>query len=1207
VYLNKLEIIGFKSFADKVGVDFDSGITAIVGPNGCGKTNIVDAVRWVIGEQKASVLRSSTMENVIFNGTKNRKPLGYAQVALTIENTKGILPSEYSEITITRRCFRDGQSNYLLNGVPCRLKDITSLFMDTGMGADAYSVIELKMVNEILSHRTQDRRKLFEEAAGITKYKERRRESLYKLEVAKENLTEANIEIRNRQRTVNAYEKIAQKQQEAKELSEKLKVIEIDYHQRRYSKLIDVTRQVEDDLRVKEEEREKIQSNLFENEKVIVKYKADLTSTEKRLNETRDKLDEIKKQISDINTSISISEQRIAFLKENIERFSKEKIELQNEIVRLNNLKNELDDKNTVLKNTIHLIDESLQQKKKSLDEVEEKVKHSKDELKDLTSKHSIISKTVIEKRSEYELIKSKLESQLSRCSKLTDENIANINKISELDKYNETIENESTRLNRHIEKKTQEYEELKKIKDSYIEELNRLDKDILNQTHEAEKLKDKIEFHNNLLETFEDYSEGVKFLVKDRKEKGAEIVIEGLEVADKFKVAIETALGEISNYLIVRDKEDAQKFIEILKEKQKGKVTFILKDNLYNTNLNMFQEEFTEIINHEGVYGWADKFIKCNDEHFLLFKYLLDEYIIVENIDTAYKLSKDNFIKFITLDGDIITNSFLRAGSSTNLESLKIGREKLIDAHKSQVEKIEAEIKKTQIEKNEIELKNSNLNIEPIFEEIQNTRSSILTLEGKLLQIQYQKGQINYQIDNNNKENESLTKSNKELSSQLDILINEIEVSENTKYQREKELDHFTSELETLADELTSRREEYNTYLIESTKIKAEFSNIEKEFARTADDILSKDSAIKTRTQESLNYEDEIRKNLEKLHTVDEHGNKTGLKDILQVLEERKNEAENDFNFIKSEYDVKKNLVDKLDTDQKELRDKRDNMIDFIHRNEMQLTKDRIEINEHKEKIGEEYSEEIVYTLYNDLEIFDFTKAKFEVDRIKFKLKQLGGTGQMELGIYEQEKKDLERMIDQKNDLIKAEDDLINLIEQINQTAQEKFKETFELIRNNFKRIFRELFMEGDEADLKLVSDPENPDPLDAKIDIIAKPRGKRPQLIDLLSGGEKTLTAIALLFSIYQVKPSPFCVLDEVDAPLDDANIDRFIKIIRKFSEDTQFIIVTHNKRTMEAADSMYGVTMAEEGISTIVNVKFSDQPAVVEDRNLTVDKDS
>jgi len=1194
LYLNKLEIIGFKSFADKVAIDFDSGVTAIVGPNGCGKTNIVDAVRWVIGEQKASVLRSSTMENVIFNGTRDRKALGYAQVSLTIENTKGILPSEYTEITISRRCFRDGQSNYLLNGVTCRLKDITSLFMDTGMGSDAYSVIELKMVNEILSHRTQDRRKLFEEASGITKYKERRREALYKLEIAKESLAEANIEIRNRQRTVNAYERIAQKQQEAKQISERLKVIEIDYHQRYLSKLIDETKQVEEELRIKEQQRETIQLDLNQNESVIDNFKSELSVTERKLNELREKLLRINLNISEVQNEISISEQRISYLQENIDRFSKEKIYIENQLEKLSTTKLEIESKIGILKSTIQLLDESRNNKKLALDEVEGKVKSSKDELKDLTIKHAAISRTVIEKRSEYELVKSKLENQLSRCSRLTEENIAGINKVTQYDKELQMLDEQHQQHKNKLEKQTIELNNRKKDKDNLEEDISQLEKDLVSKSHEIEKLKEKINFQVNLLETYEDYSEGIKYLVKEKKESKVHVVIDKLEVEDKFKVAIETALGEISNYLIVDDEASAHRFIEVLKEKQKGKITFILKNNLYNTGLNIFQEEFPEILNREGVYGWADMFIKCPDEYFLLYKYFLDEYIIVENIDIAKKLSKDNFIKFITLDGDIITNSFLRAGSSTNLETLKIGREKLIKGLQENVFNFEQEIEIDKKELEDIKAKYASIDLEPVEKEIKSLKDSIVAVESKISQVRYVKQQTNSVLDKNNKESEQFGESNKELASQIDILINEIEEAENLKYQREKELEHFTTELELLADDLTAKREEYNSFNIEATKVRGELTNLENELKRTDDSIRSRKNTVEFRTRECEGYEREIGVLRTKLEGVDELGNNIGLKYKIAASETEKGEIEIDFNLVKNEYDAKRSLIETIDQEQKALRSKRDAIIDFIHKNEMRLTKDRIEIKEHQEKIKEEYNEDIVYTVYDDNSIFDFVKTKSDIDKMRYRLKQLGGTGQMELGIYEQEKRDLEKLIEDKSDLIKAEEDLIGLIEQINISAQEKFAETFEKIRSNFQAIFRELFMEGDEADLKLVIDPDNPDPLDAKIDIIAKPRGKRPQLIDLLSGGEKTLTAIALLFAIYQVKPSPFCILDEVDAPLDDANIDRFIKIIRKFSVETQFIIVTHNKRTMEAADSMYGVTMAQEGISTIVNVKFNDQQA-------------
>ncbi len=1192
MYLSKLEIFGFKSFADKIAIEFDTGMTTVVGPNGCGKTNIVDAVRWVIGEQKASVLRSSTMENVIFNGTKDRKPLGYAEVSLTIQNTKGILPSEYTEIKITRRCFRDGASNYMLNGVNCRLKDITALFMDTGMGSDAYSVIELKMVNEILSHRTQDRRKLFEEASGITKYKERRREALYKLEVARESINEANIEIRNRQRTVNAYERIAQKQQEAKEVSSRLKDIEIEYHTRSFSKLLDETKNIEEDLKSKESGRENLQSSLNENENIIEKYKSELSVTETNLNESRDQLNNINLQINELQTSISIAEQRIKYLEENIDRFKREKIDIEVEIERLISRKTEIEDKIIVLKSTIDLMENSKNTKKSTLDDTEIKVKSSKEELKDLTVKHAASSKALQEKRSEYEIIKNKLEDQLSRCGKLADENIVNINKVAEFDSDLRDAESELNRLRDELSRMNIEYEEQKKIKDNYAEDLSSLEKDIIYRKHEADKLKNKIEFQTNLLENFDDYSEGIKYLVKEKNEKGVNVVIDKLEVEDKFKIAIETALGEVSNYLIVNDIFAAENFIKILTNDQKGKVTFIIRDQLYNTTLNIFQEEFPEILNHEGVYGWADRFIKCPDEYLMLYKYLLDEFVIVENLDIARELSSDNFIKFITLDGDIITNSFLRAGSKTNVESLKIGREKLIADLQAQINIIEASLEVDN--KNLSELRSSFAAIDVNFRQnkLQEKKLQAISAEGRIQQLNYLKTETNKLITTYKQENDVLTASNKELSGKMDTLILETEAAENNKYQLEKELEHFTTELENLADELSSQREEYNSFNIEVTKVKAELSNLDNEHIRSEESIKSRKNNIEARILECNEYESEIKKLQSEIESYYPDNTVNGIKPKLKLLENEKAGIETDFSLIRSEYEVKRLLVDKVEQEQKLLRTDRDCIIDFIHKNEMQLTKDRLEIKEHKDRVREEYEIEIDYTRFEDAEIFDLVKAKADVDRLKNKLRTLGGSGQLELNLYEQEKQELEKLSEERNDLVKAEKDLMNLIDEINKTAQNKFTETFEQIRQNFMAIFRELFLEGDESDLKLVIDPDNPDPLDAKIEIIAKPRGKRPQLIDLLSGGEKTLTAIALLFAIYQVKPSPFCILDEVDAPLDDANIDRFIKIIRKFSEETQFIIVTHNKRTMESADTMYGVTMAEQGISTIVNVKFNDQ---------------
>lgn len=1193
MYLKNLQIIGFKSFADKVSIEFDSGMTAIVGPNGCGKTNIVDAVRWVIGEQKASVLRSTTMENVIFNGTKNRKPSGYAEVSLTIENTKGILPSEYTEITLSRRCFRDGQSNYILNGTQCRLKDITSLFMDTGMGADAYSVIELKMVNDIISPRTQDRRKLFEEAAGITKYKERRREAFYKLELAKESINEANTEIRTRQRAVNSYEKLVQRRQEANELADKLKNIEVDYHKRYYSKLVNDSKLIEDELLTKDKERDELQAKYLENEKILEKYKSELLITEKSLNSVREKFNASNTAVKEIQNKIAITEQHINFLKENIERFEKEKIETEKQILKLEQKSSELEEKISILNHTITLLDDSLTNKKLSLEDTDTNVKSSKEELKDLASKHSSIIKHLTEKQNEYELLKSKLETQLSRCSSLMGENIANITKLTEIEAERENLEISKNKSRQELTKLSREFENLRIAKKDLTEEIYQAEKIVINLSHEIEKLKDKISFQVNLLETFEDYSEGVKYLVKEAPQKEISTIIDNIEVEEKFRVAIETALGEISNYLIIKNISSAKEFIKILKEKEKGKVTFILQENLVNTTFNIFQDEFPELLSQEGVYGWADKFVKCPAEYFLLYKYLLDEYIIVENLDTAFKLSKDSFIKFITLDGDIVTSSFLRAGSSTKIETLKIGREKLINDFQKRVSELEIILEKEKSVLETLNENNSSLDTESISLKVENLKNEISGLENKISQAEYLKQQINTLNDKNNRENETLSSSNKELTEKIDKLIIEIENSENIRYQREKELEHFTTELENLTDELTSKREEYNNFLVEATKIKSELANAENELFRIKEQITINQELIVQKISQAEENKSEIIKLNSELEQFDGEDNlSSGLKYELLNLENENKLILNDLTYINSEYDAKRSLVDSLESEQKNLRDEREKIVEYIHNMEIKITKDRLEMKEHKDRIKEEYDIDIQYQIYDDEAVFDYVKTKSEIEKLKIRLRELGGSGQLELGLYEQEKQELERLIEQRNDLLKAEEDLMKLIDEINKTAQEKFTQTFELICSNFQKNFRELFMEGDEADLKLVYEPENPDPLDAKIDIIAKPRGKRPQLIDLLSGGEKTLTAIALLFAIYQVKPSPFCILDEVDAPLDDANIDRFIKIIRKFSEDTQFIIVTHNKRTMEAANEMYGVTMAEEGISTIVNVKFTEK---------------
>src|SRR4030095_13796723 len=499
--------------------------------------------------------------------------------------------------------------------------------------------------------------------------------------------------------------------------------------------------------------------------------------------------------------------------------------------------------------------------------------------------------------------------------------------------------------------------------------EMNRLEKDIIFRGHEAEKLKNKIEFLRNLLENFDDYSEGIKFLVKERNESEARVVIDMLEVDDKFKIAIEAALGEISNYLVVNNSETADNLSRILTEEQKGKVTFIINDQLYNNTLNIFQEEFPDILNHEGVYGWADKFIRCRDKHLMLFKYLLDEFVIVENLEIAKKLSKDNFIKFITLDGDIVTNSFLRAGSKTNIESLKIGREKLISDLKTQIESFESAIEHHKNKYDELSSIFAGIDAEISANKIQETQAQIMSSENKIEQINYLKAETNKLVTGYNKENDELSASNKELSAKMDLLISEIEDAENVKYQREKELEHFTTELEILADELTSKREEYNSFNIEITKVNAELSNLDNEHARTDENIKSRINNIDARKLECIEYDTEIKKLNSEIESYSLDGTVSGYRPRLKTIESERAGIESDFSLIRSEYEAKRSLVDTVEYEQRAVRTSRDEIIESIHKNEMQLTKYRLEIKEHKDKVFDEYEVEISYTQYENSE----------------------------------------------------------------------------------------------------------------------------------------------------------------------------------------------------------------------------------------------
>lgn len=1194
MYLSKLEIFGFKSFADKTTIEFDSGVSAIVGPNGSGKSNIVDALRWVLGEQGDKVLRSGKREDVVFNGTKFRKPLSVAEVAVTIQNDRNQLSTEYSEVQIARRFYRSGETEYYLNGTKVRLKDIKELFLDTGIGSDAYSVIELKMVETILSDVKHERRKLFEEAAGVVSYKHNRDLTFNRLDAVHESLLRVNDIIREKQRNVNALERQAKRNEEAKLVSEELRSLELKVSYYEFKKLNNEIAEIKSKEQENLDLKAELSGSLVRYDQMLDEYRTELAEKEAILDEINTKLSEEKNDIDTIEKDNLVLGEKKKNLEREIERISNENTQISNNISRNNDKLSDLENNIKVLANTILISEISLNEKKAKVDGSIKIINEKKTEMIELGKKLKESTKTAADNNSEYQKNKINYENNLKQLEKLSDLNAVHIASIDKIEEEKEILEKKINELTELVRVSEKEYKTKEEEKNKLGELISANEKKISALKTNEQIIRSKIEHLEELKENFDDYSEGVKYLVGEKKESKITTILDTIEVEDKFRIAIETALGEISGYLILDDSKITDELIKELAEKEKGKVTFILNDVLNYKNNQYIPFEFAdpEFIGTKGVYGFADKFVKCvNDRYLLLMQYIFDEYVIVEDLATARKLAEDNYYKFITLDGDIFTKGFVRAGGNINEESLRLGRQKKIDEYVQNAESInsEAQILITETE----DLNNKFKEILPGIakSKFEAARKDLDKTELELSNLDFRKEQLNKSISDNENSYNELKSKNTTLNDVINDLIKKVNESENEQFNLDKELIFLTDEFNDIEKGFSADSQDYNNFNIEFTKIKNEIKNEEQNKVRITNTLSFNESQIVKNTDIIENS----RKDLANYNLLLD-GNDTKL----NSLKENYKITETKYAEVKESYDQIKDSQHAVDVEQRQRRIDFDNVSQKLINSQIKIKENEIKSEQIADYILKKYEKDFSLTdtgehldfTYND---FEYAPAKQSVDELSERLKKLGGGYQQILfEDFENEKAELTNLIDQRADLLESEKDIRKTIDKINKEARERFLGIFEQIRENFIMIFKELFSEGDEANLRILYEQDEDgkvkeDPLEAKIEIIAKPRGKRPTSIELLSGGEKTLTAIALLFAIYLVKPSPFCVLDEVDAPLDVANLGRFNKMIRKFSDKTQFIMITHNERTMESVDRLYGVTMQEAGITTIVETKF------------------
>ena len=1167
--LKSLEIKGFKSFADKTVINFDEGITGIIGPNGCGKSNIIDSIRWVIGEQKISALRSENLEALVFNGSKTRSASGLAEVSLTFENTKNLLPTEFSTVTVSRKFYKNGDSEYRLNDVTCRMKDIHNLFMDTGISTDSYAIIELGMVDDIIRDKENSRRRMLEQAAGITIYKTRKKEAKAKLDATEGDLNriedllfEINNQLKSLENQAKKAEKYFEIKKDYKEISLELAKASLHGFNDTYHNLNE-QQETETDKKVRLEAEIATEDAAIEQEKVgfIEQEKAlqimqhefnDLVQklrtheNEKKL--AQQKLQYLKEKEASIKSFLDKAEGQLTGIGESIEFTT---LQLGDEEGKLITLQQQVDDVKMDVQNRRQIFDD----KRVAVDELRKKYQQVQRLQFDAEKKVAIADTSIM---------------NLQRAiAQLQDERQQRDGQLKQLEE--QRIEKEQ-----ELEHKKTELLELQEIHEStkqrILETQQQMEGLRNNLAEENRKLDSKRNEHallKSLIDSMEGYPESVKFLHKNENwNYTAPILSDTIYVKEEYRAAVENVLEPYLNYYVVNDLQEGMQAIYLLDKNQKGKANFFLLDRINN---------FKKTEEHQPANTIkALDVIEVDEKYKNLAEYLLCNVYIAED-----ESSLQEFNSGVVLEkhGKFVKGKFSLSGGSVGLfEGKKIGRaknlEKLwkeIEIQEAIVNAIKADI---QARHDEVIAYNNQLKENQIRQaqnEISNLTNQVFSLQNKLENL-----------------NSSQTASQKRFEDLEANLAN----SQDEIADVREELIGLNEQIHAATEEMKMQEMDYKNAEQDYNELNRQFNESNLNLTRQQ----SKISALKTELQFKSNQLNDL--------TLQVENNKLQLEEASQNIVENESTLNNNDEFLvnlmrmKEDEEKKLNEADQayynvrnaLTNKESELRMK----VKTKDQHEHILTEIKDKLNELKLQLAgmkERLNVEFRINLDDVLDQPRLTETPIEElqtasDRMKKRLENMGEVNPTAIEAYTEMKKRYDFIVEQKNDLVDAKESLLQTIQEVETTANQKFLDTFNAVRENFQKVFKTLFSEEDMGDLILV-DPSNL--AESGIDIIAKPKGKRPSSIGQLSGGEKTLTATALLFSIYLIKPAPFCILDEVDAPLDDANVGKFTKMIKQFSENSQFIIVTHNKQTMSTVDVIYGVTMQEPGVSRLVPVDF------------------
>lgn len=1182
MYLKSIEVQGFKSFANKIHFQFHNGITGIVGPNGSGKSNVADAVRWVLGEQRIKQLRGASMQDVIFSGTETRKPLGFAYVAITLDNSDHELAIDYDEVTVARRLYRSGESEYLINGAPCRLKDVNELFYDTGIGKEGYSIIGQGQIDQILSGKPEDRRELFDEAAGIVKFKRRKITAQKKLADEQQNLVRVSDILAEQEKQIAPLEKQSEKAKVYLKKKEELKTYDVNVF------LL---------------ENKRVREALVEVEDKHTIASDDLSQTTSKYEQIKEGYEQIEQQIEELNASIEQArtsltdtsvmrgklEGQIDVLKEQIHSAEGNKTHFQtrrdslSEDIRLKNV-----EKDSILAEK-KLIDDKLAQVEELRTAAKEALLAVQNRIESLNNGIEEDKNTIIAALNERATIKSqmgRLDSMMEQISirkaELNSRLLRAKSDEEEQDAMVKELEQEFEAVTREI---TAHNDAKKKMEDRAAQiklELTSMDQHLRETQEQYHQEKSKLDAITNLTERYEGYGSSIRKVMECKeKEKGIiGVVADIIKVDKKYETAIETALGGNIQNIVTDDEETAKRMIGFLKENKFGRATFLPLTSI--TNPQEFKNP--EALKEKGVIGMADELVTLDKKYQNVAKAMLGRIVVVDNVDNAVKIARkfDYGIRMVTVEGELLVPGGAISGGAFKNNSNLLGRRremdelsKKVESLKKEADKIQQDIENIKQERNELRVK-----LEEIKNQIQDSFIRQNTARLNVIKAQERRDETQKGFGELREEQGSIEEKIKEITDSKAEIIQKLADSEKLEQELTQKIADCQNELEEIRQAETEKSAKAASWDVEVQKIlqKQEFeqqnvNRIDGELLRLQADLAEIDEGLRN------NDEDVAHK-------------KESIEQIIQTIAASNTAQSETEEKLKNDTKVR----DELTAKQKNFFNEREELSERM----AALDKEVYRLNAQKERMEESIESQINY-MWNEYEITlsdaasmrneemnDLPAMKREIADLKDQIRKLGDVNVNAIEDYKNLMERYTFLKTQHDDLVEAEKTLQGIITELDTAMRAQFKEKFADICREFDKVFKELFG-GGKGELEL---QEDEDILEAGIRIIAQPPGKKLQNMMQMSGGEKALTAIALLFAIQNLKPSPFCLLDEIEAALDENNVGRFAKYLHKLTKHTQFIVITHRRGTMEKVDRLYGITMQEKGISALVSVNMIDK---------------